>query len=523
MAYPGKFMDIMDPTRVRFFGGGLPVLAVLLIFAGFLTFTAPPPVSAMDVNPAPIDSLFREYDRSDAPGCAVAVYKNGATRYSGAFGIANLDYGVSLSDNSRFYMTSLAQQITAAAAGLLIIRGDLDPDARVSTYIKNWPDWAADVRINHLMRHTSGLPDLYDLMDIAGISINNVMSLDDYVALIKSGEPLMFRPGSRRHISNSGYTILAKIVEVVTGDDFAKFAKREILEPLKMTSTHFHDDRYRNIPDRVISYKPVERSHHTSEYNTSNNLPETTFRQTYPGNYQGVGPGGLYATIGDWGRWEAFRLGNSGYPAAWQERFGDDLPEDYRDELPDVIREEIPQEFRNDLPPELDEVRLLLMDRTTVQGDTVSNGIAHEHTTWHGQKRESQSGSFHGFRADLRRYPDHGLATLVLCNRADADPEAKNRSLARILLREPLEAYLQQYAGVYHNEELQVDYELAVEDGALILNRRLDPKGEMTEEAPGKWSAGSWDFVFLRDDVSGGVTGFVISTGRAREVKFLRK
>jgi len=438
-----------------------------------------------------IYELFSEYDREDAPGCAVAVYRNGEMVHSAAFGMANLDYGIPLTDSSRFYMASVSKQVTAAAAALLVVRGELGYNAAVSDYLDDWPEWASEVRVKHLFNHTSGLPDIYDLMDISGISLSNVMDLDEYMALFYRGETLKNRPGTAFSYTNSGYTALAKLVEAASGKRFSEFVESELLKPLGMTETHFHDDRLRVIPNRVISYAPVdddtdeaEEESGTDEKPSDDASP--AFRQTYLSNFQGVGPGGLYSSLKDWKHWESFKLGS------------------------------------NKLPEELNELRAMLTRREIVRNDTLAYALGLDVETWQGARMEGHSGSFMGFKTDVRRFPQHGLAMLTLCNREDANPGRKNREMAKILLQEVFEAFLAPYQGIYHNEELQVDYELTVEDGSLKLIRRLSPSGVMDEEAHDKWRAGSWDFVFQRDE-EGQVTGFLVSTGRAREVEFVRK
>ncbi len=438
-----------------------------------------------------IYELFSEYDREDAPGCAVAVYRNGEMAHSATFGMANLDYGIPLTDSSRFYMASVSKQVTAAAAALLVVRGELDYDAAVSDYLDDWPEWASDVRVKHLFNHTSGLPDIYDLMAISGISLSNVMDLDDYMALFYRGETLKNRPGASFSYTNSGYTTLAKLVEAASGKRFSEFVETELLEPLGMTATHFHDDRLRVIPNRVISYAPVDAAaDEADEEGGTDEKPSDdaspAFRQTYLSNFQGVGPGGLYSSLNDWKHWESFWLGT------------------------------------NALPGYFNELRAMMTRREVVRNDTLAYALGLDVETWQGVRMEGHSGSFMGFKTDVRRFPQHDLALLTLCNREDANPGRKNREMARILLQGVFDAFLTPYEGIYHNEELQVDYELTVEDGSLKLIRRLSPRGVMNEEAHDKWRAGSWDFVFQRDD-EGRVTGFLVSTGRAREVEFVRK
>jgi len=423
-----------------------------------------------------VDKIFQIYDSENAPGCAVAIFERGEIVFSRVYGIANLDYGIPITDTTSFYMASVSKQVTAATAGLLAVRGELDLSSRVNEYIDEWPGWAREVRVHQLFSHTSGLPDLYGLMDIAGISLSDVMDLADYMEIVMRGEELMFEPGSEYSYSNSGYTVLAWLIELISEKPFSKFVDNEFLKPFGMKSTHFHDDRHRVIPNRAISYQP------DGEY----------FRQTYLGNFQGVGPGGLYSTLKDWSRWEAFWNGT----LEWDDG---------------GITEE-----------EADELKQMMVIPAVAGNDTLPYGMGLNVYIRKGASINGHSGSFMGFRTDYSRYPEYNTAMVTLCNRGDADPQELNHQLADLVLREHFESFLAPYEGRYLNEELPVEYNLTVEKGSLKLNRRLSPTGIMTEDEKDIWSAGSWDFVFKRNE-SDEITGFVVSTGRAREVEFLRK
>ncbi|MEX0773380.1 MAG: serine hydrolase domain-containing protein [Balneolales bacterium] len=422
-----------------------------------------------------IDRIFESYDSNNAPGCATAVYQNGDTLFSKGYGIANLDYGIPISDSTAFYMTSLSKQMTAAAAGLLVVRGELDPNLEVSEYIDDWPDWAAGVKVEHLFSHTSGLPDVYDLMSIHGISISNVMDLDDYMTVVKMGESLVFGPGSKYAYNNSDYTALAYLIEKISGEKFSQYVDQELFGPLGMHSTHFHDDRHHVVPNRAMSYEKSANG----------------FRQTYLGNFQGVGPGGLYSTINDWHRWESFWNGN----LEWNGGISAD---------------------------EAIELKRMMTTPYVAGGDPLDYGMGLQINTRKGTLENGHSGSFMGFQTDYRRYPQYGIAMVTLCNRADGNPQQLNNQMADILLKEHFEAYLSPYKGTYRSEELSAEFKVTIEGGKLKLNRRLSPKGFMTETGKDKWSAESLDMVFKRNG-SGEVSSVLLSTSRALDVEFHRK
>lgn len=428
-----------------------------------------------DADRTGIEEIFKVYSGKNEPGCATAVFNNGNILFSNGYGVANLDYGIPITDSTTFYMASVSKQVTAAAAGLLIIRGKLDPGAQVSNYIEDWPDWAAGVKVKHLYSHTSGLPDIYGLMDIYGISISNVMDLDDYMAVVKMGEELMFEPGSEYSYSNSGYKTLAWLIEHISGEKFSSFVDSELLKPLEMRSTHFHDDRYRVIPNRAISYSKNENG----------------FRQTYLGNFQGVGAGGLYSTLKDWHRWESFWNGS----LEWNGGITVD---------------------------EAVQLKKMMTTPGLAGTDTLNYAMGIQVNVRKGALENGHSGSFMGFRTDYRRYPQHGVSMVTLCNRADANPQSMNRRIADIVLKNHFEDFLAPFEGTYRNEEIPVEFKLTVEDGNLKLNRRLSPNGFLSESGTDSWSAGSLDMVFKRNH-SGEITGFLISTGRAREIEFRRK
>lgn len=423
--------------------------------------------SVHNVHVQKIDSLFADYDHPDTPGCAVSVYHQGETIFNGFFGSANLDYKIPLGMESSFYMASISKQVTAAAAELLILREKLTYEDFVSDYLDDWPEWASDVQIKHLFNHTSGLPDIYALMDIGGISISNVMKLKDYMEVIYKAESLKFEPGSEYSYTNSGYTTLAFLVEIISEKPFSAFVKESILTPLEMNNTHFHDDRHFIIKNRVYSYQPGD----------------DRFRHTYLSNFQGVGPGGLYSTHGDWQQWEAFWSGNV------------------------------------DVSDELNQIKSRMLETEEVNGEPIDYAKGLQLRTWKGQDKVGHSGSFMGFKNDYRRYTDAGYSFLTLCNRGDAEPREKNQKLANLFLEESFNEYLTQYGGTYYNDELDTEYKLIVEEGELILERRLSPSGAMDHEKNDKWSIASWEIEFYRDDADA-ISGFTLSTGRAKDVDF---
>ncbi|MDZ7757050.1 serine hydrolase [Rhodohalobacter sp.] len=421
-----------------------------------------------------VDEIFAQYDSSSVPGCAVSIFQDGQSILTKGYGIANLDYGIQNSDSTRFYMASVSKHITASAAELLIIRGQLSETDFLSDYVEDWPEWASEVQVQHLFNHTSGLPDIYGLMQIGGMDINDVMDLEDYMEVIKKGEELMFEPGSDFSYSNSGYTSLAYLVQEISGMSFPEFVEKEFFEPFGMNATHFHDDRTRIIPNRAISYQ----------------VSNGTVRRSYPGNFQGVGGGGLYTTHRDLEKWEQFWYGNLSWEGG-------------------ITEQEAVELKRNLTAP------------TYADGEVIDYRKGLRVSNRKGLETVRHGGSFYGFKTNFKRYPQTGISMITTCNRGDADPGSFNDQIADYLLQDEFEDYLAEYSGRYINDELPAEYTLTVEEGNLHLERRLSPNGNMEEVEKDAWEAGSWDFEFFRNE-SGSVAGFKVTTGRAEDVEFYK-
>src|SRR4051794_39930970 len=179
-------------------------------------------------------------DGHDAPGVAVAVVSGDALVATAAVGTANLASGTPMSPDGACNWFSMTKIATATAAMMLVDRGLLDLEAPVSEYLGEvWPGGFADVRVRHLLNHSSGLRN--------PVPIRWVHRADEPVPderqflarlLAKQRKP-RFDPGSRAAYSNVGYLAVGAIVAEVSGDSYVRFVKTELLEPLGMSHTGY--------------------------------------------------------------------------------------------------------------------------------------------------------------------------------------------------------------------------------------------------------------------------------------------
>jgi len=144
-------------------------------------------------NPSPtesvttkVDKLFAEWNRSDSPGCSVAISKNGVVVYERGYGMANLESGVAIKPASVFHVASVSKQFTAMSILLLAQRGKLSLNDEARKYITELPDYGRPLTIRHLLTHTSGLRDAFLLQGMAAPREDDADKNDTIVKIPRS-------------------------------------------------------------------------------------------------------------------------------------------------------------------------------------------------------------------------------------------------------------------------------------------------------------------------------------------------
>ena len=191
------------------------MLSALFLFLTAITFAEAVPPSVAEK----IDLLFEDVARSDAPGIAVAVIRDGEIVYRNAFGMADLERRVALTPDSVFEIGSVSKQFTAMSILLLEKDGKLSLDDDVRFYVPELPAYERPVTLRHLLHHTSGIRDIETLLPLVGWLYPNYLSPDDQLELIARQRALNFPPGDQFLYSNSGYLLLAEVVGRVSGEN----------------------------------------------------------------------------------------------------------------------------------------------------------------------------------------------------------------------------------------------------------------------------------------------------------------
>lgn len=336
----------------------IPVLCSALL----LTACASQP--AIDASlTAHVDALMADYT-GNVPGASVLVLKDGEPVVRRSYGMADLEQRIAATPATNYRLASITKQFTAAAILLLAEDGKLAIDDPIARWLPSLPPATDAVTIGHLLSHSSGLIDYEDVMPA---SQREQLRDADVLRLLQSQDRTYFAPGSDYRYSNSGYALLALIVERASGMPFQDFLRQRIFQPLGMDHTLAYVHGGPEVPSRAYGYSLVDgRWTRTDQSLTSAVL----------------GDGGIYSSIDDLARWDA---------ALYDDRL-----------LSDASR------------------RMAFSPQVEVTGETGVDAYGFgwrigDGTVWH-------SGETLGFRNVIVRWPRQRLTVVVLSNRNQPKP-----------------------------------------------------------------------------------------------------
>jgi CubicO group peptidase (beta-lactamase class C family) len=230
-------------------------LGVLAIVA-FLGWTATHALAQPVSNAVRVDELFAPWNRKDSPGCVVLVRQDGKTLHERAYGMAHLELGVPLSLSSVFLLASVSKQFVVFLIMLLAQNGRLSLDDDVRKHVPELPDFGKKITIRQLIHHTSGLREDLTSFSLAGWRTGDAITRDDFLRFVKNQKGLNFEPGAEYLYCNTGYHLLAIIVERTTKQSMAEYASEQIFQPLGMKSTVVRDAHRKLIPNLAACYAP---------------------------------------------------------------------------------------------------------------------------------------------------------------------------------------------------------------------------------------------------------------------------
>src|SRR5215213_1943830 len=224
----------------------------LFLYIALIIFTSQHAALAQDKAAKIQEVLALAHKYGQFNGSAL-VAENGKVIYKGAFGMANMEWGILNTPDTRFRLGSITKQFTSMLILQLVEQGKIKLDGKLSDYLLDYrKDTGDKVTIHHLLTHTSGIPSYTGLPNFFADVSRNPYKVADFVKKYASGD-LEFEPGAKFSYNNSGYFLLGAIIERVTGKPYEQVLKENIFDPAGMKYTGYdHHDMI--IPKRASGY-----------------------------------------------------------------------------------------------------------------------------------------------------------------------------------------------------------------------------------------------------------------------------
>ncbi len=383
---------------------------------------------------AKADSIIRSYADEGLYRGAVIVVKDGQPIFRKAYGMANSEWDIANTPDTKFRIGSITKQFTAIAILQLAEQGKLRLDDAVAKHYDGTPAAWEKITIHHLLNHTSGIPSYTGIKDFFQKSSRNPLTPAEIVKLTQD-QVLEFDPGSQFKYNNTGYVLLGHVIEKASGMQYADYVRKKILEPAGMKDSGY-DTHADVLKKRATGYLP-------------NGKIAPYIDMTLP-----HAAGSLYSTVDDFVKWDqALHSGKLVSPESWK-----------------------------------------LM--TTPGKSDYGYGLNIKPVAGHAAM--AHGGGINGFNTHFIRFPEERLAVAVFSNVNGPAADTLAMSLARLYFGEDVkgrekftgitlsEAELEAFAGTY---ELAPTFSIKVkrEGAQLIAQATNQPAFSVTPYAANKF------------------------------------
>ncbi|HLY71321.1 MAG TPA: serine hydrolase domain-containing protein [Puia sp.] len=327
-----------------------------------------------------MDAIFHHYDNPTGPGCAVSVIKNNEVVFKKGYGMANLQYDIPISPATIFDIASVSKQFTGFAISSLIEQGKITEDDDIRKYLPEVPNFGKTIRIRHLLYHISGIRDWPQTLNIAGWRWDEVFSFGDIMRMVKYQKDLDFESGSQYSYSNTGYNLLAMIVEKVSGETFPAWVDENIFKRLGMNSTQALSDYTKIIRNLACSYAVKDNGF-----------------ANIPGSLTAYGSSSIFTSLDDLNKWVVH--------------------------FQKMVSSKNPVFLR------------MLTEGVLNNGEKVHYGYGLGHGEEFGLKTISHTGGWAGYRTIITNYPDQNISIIILSNADDFDVSNYEQKVAGYFLK----------------------------------------------------------------------------------------
>jgi len=352
------------------------------LLLGFLLWFAASQVSmaASAVRPEQIDQIFAGIESAHAPGAAVLVLENGRVTFERYYGVTDLRWLRKIDAHTNFRLASCTKQFTAMAIMLLVHDRKLHYEDRLTDVFPDFPAYGKSITIRNLLNHTSGLLDYEDLMSKPAVNTpaGQIPQIKDagVLEILKLQKTTKFPPGTKWDYSNSGYAVLAMVVQAISSQPFGDFLHERIFAPLKMNATAAYEKGKNTVSNRAYG--------HTHDGGAWREVDQSSTSAV-------LGDGGVYSSLDDLAKWDRALAHHT------------------------LLSE-------TEMKPAITPVNVSDGSVQEPDGTPAAYGFGWFLNLYKSHPRMWHYGETVGFRTTIQRFVDDKLTIIVLCNRDDLVP-----------------------------------------------------------------------------------------------------
>jgi len=347
-----------------------------------------------------VNALLEKYYQKNSPGVALAIIEHGQTIYSAQKGISDMEYGIPITDSTAFHIASVSKQFTAFIAVSLEREGKLSLDDNITKYLPELKELPYKITLRQLANHTHGLPNLYEIAQLRGIEPADQMSHKEVVDMLLHIRQVNFKPGEKFEYNNTGFVLLAEIIERICGKPFQDVLNERIFNPLQMTNS------------LAVSTSAVIIKNKAQSYRLKNGKYEN-----FPFNLMANGSSGISTTIKDLTKWVI----NMQYPSVKDSVI-----------LDEMIR-----------PTRLN------------SGTSTRYGLGLESKTYKGLELVFHGGGDAGYRSYILNVPKYNFSVVILGNNNDFKPFQLIYEIVDLFLMEHEQKVPSPLKTIYTTKELE--------------------------------------------------------------------
>jgi CubicO group peptidase (beta-lactamase class C family) len=434
-----------------------------------------------------MDALFKEKDHTKHPGFSLSIITNGNVSFRNSYGMANLENGTPFRESTVSDLGSVAKHITNYAILQLIKEKKLSFSDKLSTFFPTLINKSSgDITMLQLMQHTSGLREIYSKLALQGGRMGHPIFQEDALHLVELSEEQNFPSGSTFSYCNTGYMLLAEIIQKASNLSYEAYLNEKIFQPLGMTNSFIMDIQGEIFPDMANSYSP-SNNQWTAVYDNS-----TAF-----------GQGGIYMSLDDIEKW-FIHLTKAG---------------------------------KQEEPP----IYSLLKKAVLTNGDTLNYALGIENDTFKNINFWQHTGSSAGYRTAFTWIPSTNQMIILKSNYSSFDAIKTTQEIMSLLFSIPPENEIpktptttkatesspmgiqdaQGWQGDYFCKEMDVRYSFQLLNNTLYCIHPIRGQTEVKKTSDGKYSAGPF-FTSLRPimDKKGNITHIFMDTSDLIHLKF---